>query len=728
MVDNLEDQANKVGQINDAMSKMTGIVSGILPALKTLYDVFNNSFGKDGKDKLTEYTEGVDDISTSFKDLGDELKRTQDDINITFDAFGKLSQPVDGLIDKFTKLNMFVSNAKIFDNFASQGTTAINTISDNLTDLNEGLKRIGIDTTSITRFGRVLENASQSEKLENAYISLSAKAGNMNAIFEEGGTTLKDLSAITANYSNVVTGAAIVTGLGTKGSFEFANALKEIPGAMEEVIKTGDGAVGSTDSLIATMRLMTGTGRSQAEVMAALNTAYDKLGQSSGSVNDSTKKGSELLSLTSQVANTLKVRFDDVRGVMEAVADQFQFVGNETDAAGRMLAKYTDALRETGLTGKSSLEVIKGMITGIKEMSVGTKAFLSLRSGGPGGLQGAFQIEKMLREGKLDQITQMAERSLKQQFGGKIYTQEEAAGSPQAAAQFMRQRQTLQSGAFGFGKGLDDDKATRLLEALAKGQTGDASKLIKGGQDALKTATDRGTNLQERNNNELKKANTYLQRSSIAAEITAGVEMRRVFGTGTAAGQEKMRSDAVKEEKITNAAQSRLTQGEVSPFLGTKDTQIKELVLGVRESTKLMTDTIPGMLSKAGDELSGLLNEGKGAMKTMEETDQPSPRLKVPVAGRSMRPNQRSLPENRGREVLANAARTPIPQYNPAANTIRAGGVSRDRETQRAGATTAPHKVILELITPPGFDFKQTSTDPSDVLQIINNKTPFKGQ
>ena len=65
---------------------------------------------------------------------------------------------------------------------------------------------------------------------------------------------------------------------------------------------------------------------------------------------------------------------------------------------------YVGALQNTGMTGQHAMEVVKGMTDSIAGMSVAQKAFLSSQTGGPGGLMGAFQIEKDLREGKIDKV------------------------------------------------------------------------------------------------------------------------------------------------------------------------------------------------------------------------------------------------------------------------------------------------------------------------------------
>lgn len=483
--------------------------------------------------KLGEVSTVLDTLSTKITEASKSF-----DVEGASASLSTLQDPLDSLIGSFEKLNSVVDQSKIFQQFADNSGAAINTVTlklDGLQKIMSGLKIPGADKITGTiadRLQGLSANATESEKLEQSFVALSAAGGDLSKIFDGQGGELKDLSALTMAYSNTVAGAADATGLSVKQSMDFANALKTIPGVMDQYITTGEKGEKSTTALIATMQLMTGTGRSQAEVMQALNTSYDKLSQSQGAINDAAQKGAEYLATISSVSTGLKLKFDDVKSVMEATADQFKFIGNETDGAAKILGRYTDALKETGLTSKASLEITQQMITGMKDMTTGTKAFLSLKAGGPGGLQGAFQIEQLMRQGKIDEVMKMAENALKQQFGGKIYTQAEAAQSPEAASQFMRQRQLLQSGVFGIGKGMGDEQSTRLLEALGKGDTLAATKEIKTGQNALTAVTKQGTDIQVRNNNELKTANRFLERNAIAAELSAGATIRGLFGAG----------------------------------------------------------------------------------------------------------------------------------------------------------------------------------------------------
>lgn len=501
-----------------------------------LSDIFNNLF--------TNVIKGANDAGIKVKDitgamngLGDAIKSASDFSTMLDggDNLSKLQAPVDILTHSFIDLAAVVKTSDIFAQFSDKNGASINNTTTQIDLLKTAMKGLGANETIINALSTVsqnmINNANEGEKLENSFISLSSAGGDLSKVFEGQGGQLNDLAALTTAYSNTIFDAANKTGLSGQQTMDFANKLKEIPGAMDQTIITTDDLSGQTNTLTAAMTLMSGTGRNQEQIMKSLTTAYDDFAESQNGVNNNAQKGAEFLATVSSVSTALHLRFKDVDDTMTKVADSFRFIGNETDATARSLGRYTDALRATGISGKASLDITSKMIDNIKEMNTGTKAFLSLRSGGPGGLQGSFQIDKMLREGKLDQVMQMAERSLKQQFGGKIVTQDESAQSQQAASQFMRQRSLLQSGAFGVGKGMEDAQAGKLLDALAKGDMGGAAKEIKTGQNALAAATKQGEDIQKRNNNELKIMNRGVEQIAVAAQLTALNTMRKDFGT-----------------------------------------------------------------------------------------------------------------------------------------------------------------------------------------------------
>lgn len=694
----LGQQANDANTLSDSMTNLGNVVSKILPSLKNLYDTLTGVFGTDSRNNMDLYKNKLSDVSTVFTDISKKIDDLEDDTTSLVDASGRLVQPIDNLLISFGKVGAFMSTTNFFDKMKTDGNLAINSISENVSGLTAKFKDMGLDISKIGIAGTLattlLQNASQAERLETEFTGLAAKAGNLNDMFEADGKTLKDLSTITTEYTNMTLEAAQATGLSAHQSLDYANALKAIPDVLRQNIDNGSDLNNDTSTLQKTMQLMSGTTGNYTDVVNSLTTAYnylsdsgDKVSSSGEKVATTAQKGAEFLALTSQVANTLRLRFDDVKGVMESVAQGFQFIGNETDATGRILARYTDALRETGLTGKASLGVIQEMIGGIEKMTIGTKAFLSLRSGGPGGLQGGFQIEQLLRQGRLDEVTRMAERALRQQFGGRIYTQAEAAQSPEAAAQFMRQRQLLRSGAFGIGQNLNDAQATRFLEALRTGRTGEATNVIKSGQDALKQATDRGTAIETRNNNELKQLNTQMERAVIASEIQAGIMIRNAIGTGGALGgrlQEDMRRAGGRGAEAQGRLNVAGRGGEVERNIAIADL-LKGSVGAFSSAARLLSGGLGGMVRGAKDEIA-TFNES--ARKVLQGDTAPT-----------------TTQEHR-QTILQSAFRAHTGRTNTAIGDV-VHSAANVRPT--SAVRKEPQKMVLEIVAPAGFGVRKTA-------------------
>jgi archaellum component FlaC len=665
----------------------------------------------------------IDTLSNKIKDAAESFTVMGANAN-----FSELQDPLDKLTGSFLKLEQLVDQSVVFKQFSVESSSAINTVTANMELLQKTMNALHIPGANLITSGieGLIANANEAEKLETAYIALSAAGGDLGKVFDGQGGQLKDLSAITAAYTNTIANAADATGLSVHQSMEFGNAIKAIPGFMDQFIQTNIEGNSATTTLIESMKLMTGTGRSQADVIKSLNTSYDDLSTSQGKINDGAQKGAEFLATISSVSTGLKLRFDDVRQAMEAVAEQFQFIGNETDAAARVLGRYTDALRETGLTSKASIDITQEMIKGISDLNIGKKAFMSLQAGGPGGLQGAFQIEQLLRQGKLDQVMQMAERNLKQQFGGRIYTQAEAAQSPEAAAQFMRQRQLLQSGVFGIGAGMRDDQATRLLEALGKGDTLAATKEIKTGQDALTAVTKQGSDIQARNNNELKTANRFLERNAIASELIAGATVRQAFGT--APGTEGPNAAAIRQrmQRAGGAAAIEQQQQRLQIEGGRPDltAATQQLIILGRQAIDSALDATKGA-AKGGVEIVGGLKDAVVNSVTAIGNLHSEIQSQIgKVTAPEIRPTQ-TMDENH-KQVLNNAVKNAVTQQPVLARNIAA--TAMHPQGNKTPGHETPKKVLIEIIGPPGFHIAPKSSDPSVILSVVNNSSTVVGK
>jgi len=771
-----KDIANTIAGINDIGNAGDGLTSIFNGLKKNIIDIGTEGvkhlgdIGKLTKESIEYFGslgDKLGDVINATKDMGDNFN---DAGQIGVGAIDGVSESLDHLLVDIGRAASTVSWAKMFEG-ADAGGASINVVSGSLTKLvntfngiipGDALKAI---TGQLASLGdHFIENAGQAEKLENMYVSLQGAAGNMGELFEKDGRTLVDLASKTKNYTNQVLAVAGATGQSWENTLKMSNELKKLPGYFDQTINTGKGAESQLHVLQSTMNLMTGAGISQIETMKILGEAYNTLGQATGKLTNQAQAGAEFLADVSSVANKLGVQFDQVLPSMNTIAETFRFIGNESDEGAKFLTKYTDALRETGLTGKASMEIVDGMTKSIHDMTIGTKAFLSLRSGGPGGLQGSFQIDQLLREGKLDQVAQMAEKAMRQQFGGRIYTQAEAASSPQAAAQFMRQRSLLKSGAFGIGQGASDEQATRLLEALGKRDFGAISKELKTGTGAVGEVSGRGQAIEERNNTELKKMNLAVARAAVAAEITAGIQMKQFFGT----------SGANKADILTNMGKSSIYSNQfnsMSKTATTKEEYQKEEAISQRQTVEQIYKSIGGIVDgianagneiKSGteqtiDDIKGVLgiakqnpedkvmdNTIKQPHRTLMQPDKPSQNvLKIPdttvisakynpqgsssrmptVAEASRDPKmaeqrKRMMQESHDRKSNLYTDAVHKAGYNQHAPTTATAATKEALKSQEETKQLPPQKVILEISAPPGFNVHKKSGPNS--IEVMN--------
>lgn len=699
--------------LGNAAGKASESMQELLSSLKNVYNSLSNTFGGQSINNINKFVdEFANDMKGATKSISDMKDHLQDINKFTaFEVAFDKDKPIGAINDlmlKFTELGSFVSNAKMFDKFSKDGTLAINSITDSITGAQEGLKRLGVGNIDIEKYTRVFANADQAEGLEKKYMDMAASTGTLNDLYDKQTNTIKDLSGLTAEYTDMIGRVASSTQLGVPITSEFAAALGKVPHVLDQYITTAGGSVDKTIGLQAAMQLMSGTGRSQEEVIKALDMAYEKLSTDQGKITNSAQKGMEMFALMSQVANTLDLRFSDVSNTLSNIADKFEFVGNETEGAAHMLERYTGALRETGLTAPAAVAVVNTMADSLGKLSMGTKAFISARSGGPGGLQGAFRVEEMMREGKMDQVSKMIEQTLKQQFGGKIYNLKEASQSPEAASQFMKQRSMLMSGAFGSLTGGDQDKATRLLEAFGKGSL-EASKEIKSGQAALTQATQKGISQQERYSNLIKEGNILAQRSAMANEISAGALVRLTFGSkGAAAPAMRERAEELRRSAGFNMdAENNMRKTGV----GENDWQ-KGVITAQRKTlgeagslagdlTKILGDLGKKGVSAVGD-IAGDIKELGGNQK----------QTTIPM----------SMPHKDGvfQQAVHNMPNHTAMQSHTAA-AVQAATTQHQAQKKAEGENI--QKVELTITAPPGFDVKTKRQDANLIIKHINQQS-----
>jgi hypothetical protein len=300
-------------------------------------------------------------------------------------------------------------------------------------------------------------------RLRDSILTNASATGTLGTVYQKSGSELTSLNALLHKHRTMIDLAAQATNTAPEAVQKYYSELGKLPGTLDQVINLTDKGGIKTSMLSATLLLARGAGMDASEAIVSMREALDDYDASG-------EKAITYVARMSEMSTKLGLELGHVRNFMHSTSEVLGKFGNNTDAAARILNNYSAALRSSGASGKQTVDMIDTMTKGIAGLTTAQKALLSARSGGPGGLVGALKIDKIIKEGKTDEIMEMARKDLTKQFG-KVITLEDALKDTRLAPQFKKQQAMLQSGPYGNLVG-DEQKATRWLEAFKKIESG----------------------------------------------------------------------------------------------------------------------------------------------------------------------------------------------------------------------------------------------------------------
>jgi hypothetical protein len=436
-----------------------------------------------------EALKGIGDKATKL--IGN-LKDMNSMSDVGVAKFGALSVAMLGAKDSFNSFsNVDTSGLSLFkDQFAGlmqvmQNSPGAQASLDIINKVKNALVATGkVSEQSLASMGgkaimgaaeQMVVSADNALKLQNAYLQLSASSGNFSNVTKMAGEDLSKLNNVLAAQGDYLTNNAQNNNVNTAQMTKFWEQLSPTLSNLDNMNVLLAGSSKHMDTLTAATRIATGSGRSQKDVFDDINKATIEYGMNiSNAVTFTSRIG--------EIASKVKAPMNEVRSALMASADSFKYFVDAGESAARqsegqakMMATYVEALKGTGLTAAASVPLVSTMTSSIKELNVAQRAFLSSQSGGPGGLRGAAQIEKMLRDGKDQEVMNMMLKQIKSQTGS-VVSIDDASKSEGAAAQRQKQMLMLQQGPM--GKLADSpEKAARLLEALGNMDKGKVSKV-----------------------------------------------------------------------------------------------------------------------------------------------------------------------------------------------------------------------------------------------------------
>ena len=424
----------------------------------------------------------------------------------------------------------------------------------------DGLNRIGALTGFIggaraaTQFATELATkADNILRLESGYIKLASATGDLGKVMSATGVDFEKLSDLTMTQGQLMLSTEAATGHGTRQVQEYYNSLGKLPGMLTEVVETSNGAV---SAFTAAIQVADGSGRSMAEVTSDLTKAYDAYAL----------KGNDALNFSVKLAEAQRnngVTMDVFKIAIHSTADAFRGFADTGIAANKMAEgginifnNYIEGIKKTGASAEDATRMVQGMTSQIKEMGIGQKAFLSAQTGGPGGLMGAFQIDKMLKDGDIEGVFKKVRDQMQKQLG-PIVTLEDATKSPAAAAQLARQTAMLRSGPLG-GMAKTDMDAYRIAESMKTG-----APPPKELTDTVESSMGRGQQLEDRRSlGVVKNINDLLNE----ADLAGGMEALKILGNNL--GESKSFNTLSTDDQAERKAASKASRQEALLITG----------------------------------------------------------------------------------------------------------------------------------------------------------------
>jgi hypothetical protein len=432
-------------------------------------------------------------------------------------------------------------------------------------------------------YGAVGQNVDAAQTFQNSFLQMSLASGQAGALFRAAKDDLSGLNGVLKDQIDATTGVARATGIAYPAVNDFYMKMGQIPGALQALTAATGGATGSVQAWQAAIDVATASGMTLEQAITQQKKAYDLFGATGD-------QALEFMARQAELSTRAQVPLEQTTGYLNKMGDAFKFLGDNTKGSNQIFLDMFNNLRNSGVGVGPAIEQIEHVGESISKLTVAQKAFISSRSGGPGGLMGAAQIEKELREGKTEDVFNKMRQSFLNQVGGKVVTLDEASRSQAAASQFEKQRRMLMSGAFG-GMAASEDQATNLLNMLAKPK---ADVSVKEQKDLLSGMRDQGKTVADQNRTLFTGIGAGVESIKAKGGLELLAAVKAGFGVNNNQIKASMDQDKVSATETSATATTEATQGrDISAQTTSKN------IGDITSAYKYMTSNIGESLNNA---------------------------------------------------------------------------------------------------------------------------------
>lgn len=537
-LDKLKDQFNGV---NDSLSRLKGNVPGLNTLLQKSETILGDIFD-------IKINETFDNAAISISEMSKKIREGNSELG-TFIGTALLLTP------------RFMNALKVSEGFANitqnvKGSSAsLQGLSSTLENSFKGIApEIAKPLEKVFAYINKFSAAGDfSRNMETSLLRSAAASGDLSRMLGSLGGDFSGLSQKTEQFTRKTADVGTATGLTAGEVAGYAHKLMSIPGSMDALVGAGKDGTSSISMLEATIKVAQGTFQEVGSVIDTVNNMFLQMGTSGD-------RALETISRMRSASDALRIPLDIVQDLTLEAGKQFKFLGDNSNGAIDILGRLGPALRESGLGPQAIKELTSGVIESIGRMGTAQKAFLAGQTRGmTGGLQGAFQIDLMLKQGKMGDVQKIMEDQLKRQFGGRIVSLEQAASNQASAAQFQKQLSFMTSGPTPIAR--DEQQAIALLEAMSKGETIKPEQMVKSSKEAFSDVMTNSTKIQERQYNVAVVANNYLEKLVGLQAIASFDKLQKYTGNDSALGK-MINIDQKKEDASKSASGSKLITGK----------------------------------------------------------------------------------------------------------------------------------------------------------------------
>lgn len=456
----------------------------------------------------------------------------------------------------------------------------------------------------------MLSSADVGRNIENSIVSAMAAQGDLNAILKDNGAGYVDLATQATSFVEQTYNVAKATGNLSSTISQYALDLAKIPGALRTNIELHGDQGQSLSALEASVKIASAYQMEHSEVVKELNFAYRDLGTTG-------TKAFEFVARMASASQDLNLPMDIVRQNVEETSRAFKLFGDNSQAAINILDRFSPALRDSGLGPAAINELVSGMTSGIQQMDIAHKAFISGASGGRGGLAGGFEIDLLLQQGKVDEVLQKTMSAMQAQFGGPITTLEDVQRNPEMSGQLLKEISFLKNVA---GIAKSDAAAYQILEMMKKGgaTAEEFARATKTPEEALAKSIELGGQIQERQNNEIIRAANEIEKWTSLTAVHSSNLVRGLLG-----------ADSVNAQNIARAMRAASQESTTIGSLGVAGSRSTSLNQGIENSMTLegaeeavatyggaLKDSVMGVLPSA---IKNLFNARTGSAPVPEQ-------------------------------------------------------------------------------------------------------------